>query len=170
MLIRSRPPDEIPDENSDAEKREQVFAFDVLADALKRSVEAVRFVDTLIGVLLSVQVALYAILIEGFRDTWAFRILALAGASAVIAILPTFFVREGPEAPLFARLFARDPGATRDRLIAQFVERAARNDRLRAIKVALLAVAFAFTVAALLASARLSPVYGAVLGRALLRW
>ncbi len=142
--------------------QEQLFEYAVLADVLKRSVDSVRFVDTLLGVLLTALTAIYAILLDKaeLRHANVLSIFDWAIATASIGIAPTLlFVREAPKAASFHKGFALSPRLTRDQLIQQFVRLAIVNERWRVVKIMVFTAALGLALLGSLAAAHLPIVH-----------
>jgi hypothetical protein len=147
----SAPAEAQPDTDSLAE---QIFAYNVLSDVLKRSVDEVRFIDVLSGVLVTGQFAIYVLLFEKPKMAGALVFFDFALGIAALGILQTlFFVREAPRASEFARSFAISPSLTRTGLRQAFINDTARNELWKAIKIVLLSVSLALTICGLLAAA-----------------
>ena len=132
-------------------EREQVFAYGVLGDAAKRSIDALRFVDALLVALLAVQAAILAIYVEEFRARDAagsnlVRVMDVALLVATVALVLTFASKDVPNGARFARDFRDEPSQTRDVVMTLFLAAAARNDVLRSIKLGFFAVALVGTL------------------------
>jgi hypothetical protein len=117
---------------------EQIFAYNVVADVKSRSIDGLRFIDTLIFALFAAQAALFAIFID---KTERFGILVgpteVAFTLAVLAFLPTLASREGPNPAAFRDDFPAAPASSRSELIDEAVENARWNETLRIIKLIL---------------------------------
>jgi hypothetical protein len=151
VQVTAEPPEALPDTES---IDEQIFAYNVLSDVLKRSVDEIRFIDVLSGVLVTGQFAIYALLFEKRQMAGALGYLDFAlGAAALGILLTLFFVREAPRASEFARSFAISPNLTRTGLCRAFIDDTARNEVWKAVKIVLLSVSLALTISGLLAAA-----------------
>jgi hypothetical protein len=130
------------------EQTEQIFAYGVIAEVAKRSVDTIRFVDALLVGLLAAQAAIYAIYLDRgdrFGDHIV-RGMEIAISITLVAFLPTFLAQEGPNPVRFRDEFPKAPGPTRLDQIERFVGMARTNSALRFVKLALFLVALALTV------------------------
>jgi len=139
--------------SSDIARAEQVFGYNILADAVRRSVDAVRFLDALFFALLAADVALLVV----FQDTADARLPSIGAMFKValvldvIGFLPTLALRDVPDPKNFARIFVRTPELTRELGTTEFLDATAQNSVLRIVKTAVLLTALACTVAGTLA-------------------
>jgi|GEM_PF-4971831 len=162
LTIAAKPPNTKDDSLSAPERavvsrEEQIFEYKVLSDVLKRTVDAVRFIDTLLGLLLTVDMALYAIMLATaeLRKAGVAHEFEIAMAIALLDILLTLFcIREAPKAAVFRQSFDLDPDETRATLILQFESIAVWNERWRLVKEMLFFLALTATVVATLAASR----------------
>jgi hypothetical protein len=144
------------------EEAEQIFAYQVLADAAKRSMDGVRFIDALLVGLLAAQAAILAIYVDKVRTSEPFaagivRPMDWALIVAAVGLVLTFWAKEGPDAGYFAASFPKDPGATRNAVMKLFERIVDRNGILRVFKVLLLAVSLGVTLWDVLAATGFAP-------------
>jgi hypothetical protein len=149
----SPPPIESGSLNGELERAEQVFGYNVLADAAKRSVDAIRFLDALFFALLAADVALFAV----FQSTSHPHVpkvdLIFKGALVldVVGFLPTLTLRDVPDPKTFAPAFVRMPERARVHALTELPGAAAWNAILRILKTGLLLCSLACTVTGVLA-------------------
>lgn len=150
----------VPVADEETAKREvnqadEIFAYSVMAEAVKRSVEGARFVAGLLLALGAVQGAVFAIYLDrtGRFGGWVVRPMEAALVLAAVAILGVAIVEEGPRAADFARDFQTSPSAVRRALIANFAKVAPRNDRIRQVMMLAFVASLLATILDLVAAA-----------------
>ena len=144
------------------EEAEQIFAYQVLGDAAKRSMDGIRFIDALLVGLLAAQAAILAIYVDKVRTSEPFaagivRPMDWALIAAAAGLLLTFWAKEGPDAGYFSEAFPKDPGATRNAVMKLFTRIVDRNGILRVFKVLLLIVSLGVTLWDVLAATGFAP-------------
>lgn len=134
------------------QQNEDQFGYEVVSHALDRSVDGNRYLDTLFFALIAAQATIYAIMLDKLKEyaaaDWALLLgglfLAMIGAGL------TLFVRDGPDPEDFAAELPDGPERTRNQYINEFIAKANGNERLRAVKVVILAVSLGLTAVPLI--------------------
>jgi hypothetical protein len=130
---------------------EQIFAYQVLADAARRSLDGVRFIDALLAGLLAAQAAILAVYVDKARSGVPFaaaivRPMDWALIAAATGLLLTLGTREGPDAVSFAETFPKDPWAARNAGMKLFEAVVGRNEALRVLKMVCFVVSLGVTL------------------------
>ena len=134
-----------------------------MADAAKRSIDAIRFVDALLIGLMAAQAAILAIYLERLASADAFAkslvwVMDWALVLCALTLSSTIAAKEGPDSDDFIARFPEDPGLTRSVLMRQLEPVVERNETLRAWKLVALAIGLAMTIGDILAATRFNPV------------
>jgi hypothetical protein len=134
------------------QQKEEQFGYQVMARALDRSADANRFLDTLLFTLMATQAAIYAIILDKIHEysRTGWEVLLGGLVAAVVGASLTVFVHDGPDPKSFWADFPDQPEQVRREHADAFVSKAEANERLRAIKTLILALAVVMTVASLL--------------------
>ena len=134
------------------QQHEDQFAYEVISRALDRSADGNRFLDTLFFALVAAQAAIFAIILDKIHEypavDWILLLggfgLALGGAGLSV------FVADGPDPDEFAAQFPVNPNATRKAYIHHYLAKTDRNERLRTVKIIVLALAAGLTIVPLI--------------------
>jgi len=130
------------------QQSEDHFGYKVIAHALHRSVDAIRFLDSLFCALMASHAAIYAILLDKFHAYPAigWQLLLAGFIMAILGTALTIFVREAPNPQSFGDDFSDDPDGTRRRYVEDYIVKARRNERLRTVKTSVLGLTLLLTV------------------------
>lgn len=134
------------------QQNEDQFAYKVISRSLDRTADGNRFLDTLFFALVAAQAAIFAIILDKIHEypavDWILILvglgLALGGAGLSV------FVGDGPDPEEFAAQFPVNPNATRKAYIDRYLVKTNRNERLRTIKIIVLALAAGLTIVPLI--------------------
>ena len=129
---------------------EQIFEFEALAAAAAVSLEALRFVDVLLGILLAAQLVVGTSLVErGDPAGAATAFLAILGVAVAIVcwgLAVSLWAEGGPVSRAFLADLNADPAEARAKAMVLAAGVFARNEARRGLKIMLFAVAVAVTV------------------------
>jgi hypothetical protein len=127
---------------------EQIFEFEAVTVAAKASVDALRFADILLGLLLAAQLVVGMVLLEGIipAPQLSFAILGLGAILVCWGLALSRMAEDGPVAGTFLTDLAADPGSARATAVIRAAGIARRNDGRRVLKLWLFAFAVAVTV------------------------
>ena len=125
---------------------EQIFEFEALAAAVAVSLEALRFVDVLLGMLLAAQLVVGTLLIgRGDAATAVLAVLGVAFAIDCWGLALSAWAEGGPVSRAFLAELNADPAGARAKAMVLAAGVVARNEARRRFKLMLFAAAVALT-------------------------
>lgn len=124
----------------------------VVSQALYRSADGNRFLDTLFFALMAAQAAIYAIILDKVTEYPAIDWQLLIGGFVLASIGSglSLLVREGPDPAKFAVAFPSNPEKLRRQCVDEYIADAQRNERLQIAKALTLALTVGLTIVPLI--------------------